>query len=467
VTPLLTAAGIDRLRGSLTAAGFTRDAIVERYGQRAVTAYDRGDPRALVHAVGDHREPLSTLIRLLLCGLDEPVSRVAATLPLTDLLAAGMIVLVDDRCRAAVWLHPYRDWWVVADLPGHLRDGPPDGDHVVGVGASPGVLVDATVRVPVDTALDLGTGCGVQALHLSEHAAKVTATDLSARALRFAATTAALNGLDWELLSGDLAAPVAGRRFDLVVANLPYIVGPGGSYATHHYRDSGRPGDAVGAELAAGNLLTDGGYGQFLASWVHVAGEDWTERVSEWVAGTGCDAWILQHRVTDPARYVAQWLGETGDHHDLARRTAWLDYFHQHRVDAVGFGLVTLRRTGLAPVVTVADRAPVTGGDVRAWFETQDWLRDNDVLAATYRTADDVRLSQEAIRDHGWQLDRQLLTHAGRTVEVDPFIAALVGRCDDSAPLTDHIAALAVELTEDILPAVRKLVAQGILVPLA
>ena len=63
------------------------------------------------------------------------------------------------------------------------------------------------MRRPVATALDLGTGCGVQALQLSTHADTVTATDLSERALRFAATTAAVNGLSWELLAGDLGGP--------------------------------------------------------------------------------------------------------------------------------------------------------------------------------------------------------------------------------------------------------------------
>ena len=116
----------------------------------------------------------------------------------------------------------------------------------------------------------------MQALHLATHAGRVTATDLSERALRFAATTAALNGQDWELLRGDLVAPVAGRRFDLVVSNPPFVVGPG----HHHATSTGtRAGSAT---RSAPNwppprpgLLTEGGTMQFLANWVHVAGEDW------------------------------------------------------------------------------------------------------------------------------------------------------------------------------------------------
>src|SRR5437763_1380735 len=131
-------------------------------------------------------------------------------------------------------------------------------------------------------------------------------------ALRFAATTAALNGLQWELRQGDLAAPVRGEEFDLVVSNPPFVAGPG--TATHVYRDSGRPGDAVCADLAAAapGLLTEGGTMQYLATWLHVAGEDWAARVAGWVAGTGLDAWIIQREVTDPVAYVQLWLADAG-----------------------------------------------------------------------------------------------------------------------------------------------------------
>ena len=55
--------------------------------------------------------------------------------------------------------------------------------------------------------------------------ASVTAIDISPGALALAAENAALNGLAGrvELLEGDLLAPVAGRRFDLVASNPPYV----------------------------------------------------------------------------------------------------------------------------------------------------------------------------------------------------------------------------------------------------
>ena len=55
-----------------------------------------------------------------------------------------------------------------------VRPGPVRPDPVPGVGPASLTLSSATGRRPVGTALDIGTGCGVQSLHLSQHATAVT-----------------------------------------------------------------------------------------------------------------------------------------------------------------------------------------------------------------------------------------------------------------------------------------------------
>ena len=84
--------------------------------------------------------------------------------------------------------------------------------------------------IPVDTAtsfevLDLGTGSGAIALALQHHRphARVTAVDASAAALTVAQTNALALGLPIETLLGSWFQAVAGRRFDLIVSNPPYI----------------------------------------------------------------------------------------------------------------------------------------------------------------------------------------------------------------------------------------------------
>jgi methylase of polypeptide subunit release factors len=490
VDMLLDPDGVERLRAALARTGYTADGVAGRLGPATAATVARNDFRAALRAT-EARDPLGTLIRLFLCGQTEPAEAVAAALhplPLADARAAGLVERYGDGLRQGVDLEPYGDaWWVLADVPSATRPGRPlPTDHVLGVGGASTTLAGATIRRPVGTALDLGTGCGVQALHLSTHAGMVTATDLSARALRFAATTAALNGQRWELLRGDLVAPVGRRRFDLVVSNPPFVVGPG--RATHTYRDSGRAGDAVCAELAAAapGLLADDGVMQYLANWAHVAGEDWGDRVAGWFAGTGLDAWVIQREVADPVAYVNLWLADASEADDPGRAAAWLDWFDAHKVEAVGFGLVTVRRGGHDdPVVRIEDLRqtvePPLGDQVAAWFDRQDWLRVRDeqaLLAARYAAADGLQLRQEAtIGPEGWAVDRQVLAmpHGLRWAEeVDPLVLALVGGCDGTVALRDQVALLAVahdlreaELAEAAAPIVAHLVERGVLTPVA
>jgi release factor glutamine methyltransferase len=73
--------------------------------------------------------------------------------------------------------------------------------------------------------LDVGTGSGAIALAIkaAQPEARVTASDVSADALAVAAANAAALGLGLELVQSDLLAGLAGRRFDLIAANPPYV----------------------------------------------------------------------------------------------------------------------------------------------------------------------------------------------------------------------------------------------------
>jgi release factor glutamine methyltransferase len=72
---------------------------------------------------------------------------------------------------------------------------------------------------------DLGTGSGAVALALASERPHwwLTATDVSAQALVVARANAARLGMSVEFLQGSWFEPLAGRRFDLVVSNPPYV----------------------------------------------------------------------------------------------------------------------------------------------------------------------------------------------------------------------------------------------------
>ncbi|MGI5860792.1 MAG: peptide chain release factor N(5)-glutamine methyltransferase [Myxococcales bacterium] len=92
-------------------------------------------------------------------------------------------------------------------------------------------LVDAALERLAEDArgpvLDLCTGSGAVAVSLAaeREALEVVATDISEAALEVAALNARALGVEGrvELLRGDLYEPVAGRTFEMIVANPPYV----------------------------------------------------------------------------------------------------------------------------------------------------------------------------------------------------------------------------------------------------
>lgn len=309
--------------------------------------------------------------------LGEPVGAAAleTALPRTGVagaLAIGLVVPTqsasgEQRYAPAVDLRPHEAedahgsvrWWVASDL-GELVTGQALApDHVLGIGRAGLTLAALTPRKPVETALDLGVGCGIQTLYLLRHVRQVVATDISTRALEFTAFNVALAGVDSarvQLRQGNLLEPVAGQRFDLIVSNPPFVITPPSvrqaGLPLMEYRDAGGPILPVLVRGLEDHLNPDG-VAVMLGNWEHREGTSWRTSVNQWI-GKSLDAWIIQREVQDPVEYAAMWLrdgGLTPERSGVAFENAlaaWQEDFDSRQVSGVGMGYLVFHAPSVA-----------------------------------------------------------------------------------------------------------------------
>uniref|UniRef100_A0A5Q5BGU0 Methyltransferase small n=2 Tax=unclassified Mycobacterium TaxID=2642494 RepID=A0A5Q5BGU0_MYCSS len=494
--PLHSTAVVDALGTDLRAAGYTTDGVAALLGADADAAFARGVWWPALRATdraAPQQQALAVVVRLFLLGAEEPRDRAAAAFP-----TAGVDALIDNgvlsstpqaTVRAALDIRPHgdgqRDFFVVSDLDSALRSGAVRRDHVLGIGGASVSLARAVVREPVGRALDLGTGCGIQALHLDAHSYQIVATDTNERALALAAATARLNGMSWDLRCGSLFEPVAGERFDLIVSNPPFVVGAGAR--DYIYRDSGMVGDALCRNLIeqVGDHLEPGGTAHVMANWIVRDGQDWRERVRGWLADTGLHAWVVQRELADPVSYVTLWTSDAGEPAEEAARRGgeWLDWFAAERITAIGMGMIALRapRVGeqrsadhILEEITAADEI-VTGQEVDAFFARREYLHhisDTDLLAARLSTAPVFLDEQSLPGPDGWQVVGAAVRRPGgpgAVIGVDEVSRALLAGCRGEVPLGTLIDLLAAfhdvdaeALATAALPMVREAIGRGI-----
>ncbi|MFW6187491.1 MAG: methyltransferase, partial [Actinomycetota bacterium] len=459
---------------------------------------------------------LAGVVSLFLLGRTVPVETLApAPVRPEQLVGLGLAEETEGGLRSTVDLRPHAsddgtELYVASDLGESQRPGVLRRDHVLGIGQASLTLAQTTDRRRVDRALDLGTGCGIQTFHLLAHAGHVTATDVSDRALGFTRFNLLLNaralGLDparpearVSLRRGSLLEPVRGETFDLVVSNPPFVITPrpAGERPEDRftYRDGGLPGDRIVADLVRElpAVLAPGGTAHLLGNWEVLApepgdgrpaAERWMLRPQRWVP-EGVDAWWIQRELAGPEEYAETWLRDAaesrdGEHYERAYR-AYLDDFAARGVEAVGFGLIRLRR-------------PARPGEVLRRFEhlphpVQQPLAP--ALAAAWERADrlaasgpqwlDVRLvaaedvTEERHQRPGAEHPGVILLRQGaglrRTVVLTSEAAGFAGACDGELSARQILGALAVLLDwagderQRLAEEVRHLVLDGFLVP--
>lgn len=473
------------LRDDLLRVDYDLESTVRRLGEVALAALARNSTLAADRVLGRADDLQADAIRLWLLQQPVPRRRLREWASLAALEEAGL-VSGRSNLRASVELKPHgslrRNGWIVCDqTPMDQQVLPPRADFVLGASPASTTLSQLVPPKHVARALDLGTGCGVQALHLD--ADHIVATDLNPRALALAQLTLGLSGVSADLRAGDLYQPVVGERFDLILTNPPFVLSPPASPRLT-YREAGLFGDELMRRVVVEGAahLAEGGTLVVLGNWADVGEQPWTERLEEWIRPTGCDALVLRREDLDPYEYIEIWLTDAGLAGTPSYRSSyqrWLDYFDECDIRGVGMGWIVLRRAGRdRPEIRIEDwphavHQPV-GWAIAEHFDSINASRlgEQEFLAAHWQLHPGV--VQESVGLVGAGDPAHLVLRQqfglGRGCEPGTAAVAVVGACDGELPVSRLIGAVgellgvdASALTAELLPVLRRLVADGYL----
>lgn len=446
-----------RLRSLFAAAEFEPTALRDAIGPNEAASTKRANTPLLLRRT-QARSALTTLVRLFLVGVAVDSDRARATLDATaldDLQECGLVREAPEGFLSDYLLTPYEGFLLAADRLSELESSS-NSEAVLMVNRTTWRLGAFMLREPVESTLDLGSGCGALALVASRFSERVTATDLNPRAVEFARFNAALNGAEnVECLQGDAWEPVHGQRFDRIVCNPPFFISP---EARSMFSDNPMDLDGFCRKLAreAGEYLEPGGVFQMLCEWAETANEPWEQRVREWVEGVGCDAWIAKGYSTPADRYAHQRINEKAiDAAALGEVFAhWCDYFGQRGVTSIHGGAVALKRREGPNWVHVAELPAGLGDSSQAIRRRLDGLdyahgvaEEGDILDSRPVLSEAAELSQRLrLVDGAWKPTRialELRDGLQDSLPADPSVIGLLTALDGSKTLREVAAAVA------------------------
>jgi hypothetical protein len=469
-------------------AGYNEMALAETLGLSCV--HESQDFELIYRRVRAD-SPYNILVRLFWLGrqVSEPILR--KNLPDLDielLEGIGLLIRQNGAIRSIVKLGPYHDLLMACDFEPGIH-GDLSADHVLGVSAASLSLANVTIRRKVETALDLGTGAGIQAFLAAGHADHVIGTDTNPRALNFAKFNAKLNEIEnVEWLQGSLYEPVAEQKFELIVSNPPFVISPESRFI---FRDTNLPGDTLSEQVVCGvsERLTEGGFACILFNWHHKDEEDWDSRPKKWASNTGCDGWLICFKSTDPLTYAADWLQTSVGQNspDYGRYLdEWMAYYEQMEIRQISAGAMVMRRRNAqtnwfrSHILDKGRCMGSSGGQIERIFAAEDLLEaldDDRMLLEQCLLFDPHHLLRHELRaeDGRWAVQSEHL-YASEGVpfagNVDMYVANLLAGCNGQRTLRELLEKVAVraktdteKITPTCLAVVQNLMRSGFLSP--
>ncbi len=309
--------------------------------------------------------PANLLGRVFALSCWAPLQGVLTDSLLLTLQQAGVLRERQGLHASTVDLAPAGGLYLASDRAWGPAHGP---DSVYSPGLDSYAMCRWTPRWKVESALDLGTGSGIQALVTAGNAQHIEGFDINERALTFATFSARLNSKPAVFTRSDLYTAAAGKKYDLIVSNPPWVPTP---EDIELYRGGGGSGEILSERICRGlnEHLNPGGRAALYLEYPQFRGQHLFERVRQWLGPGPWGLALLHRRHYTTLEYVA---GHTSPHLradlDFER---WMESYESNRIEGVSASLLIILRSSRDWQVERDGVFPHTyqGETVQAWLD--------------------------------------------------------------------------------------------------
>ena len=328
-----------------------------------------------VHLLGE--DPQSDLVRLFQLRAAVPRQRIESIFSTEDLalmLSLGMVTATGTEIRGAVDVFCSDGFLFATDHRYMIRaEDALEEDPVMYIGMDSHGLVQTAPREACDSLLDLCCGSGVQGIVASRYAGHVIAVDINPRAIRFARFNAQLNGVsNHEVREGSLYDVVESMRFDVILANPPFVPSP---EANLKFRDGGATGENILRAIveAAPAHLNPAGRLCIVTDLVDVA--NYETKLASWLPGVDGVGAILTTADRDEILFSvphchAPFAQSFEDYNRELDR--WVQNFRGAKLEAVNFGYILIW-LGEGDGLDLTTRT-IHNPSRPMWHDVQDWV---------------------------------------------------------------------------------------------
>lgn len=459
-----TSEGAELFREVCSDSTYTTEQLAERF-RTAIPPPPHHEQASEFAELAEPTSPFLCLARCFFLGLpvDAGTAEEFLSSPFLEIcLGSGILRRDSDSLIPQALVVPVGPRLLASDLheSGKVQVDVDSGWHVQTV-SDPGLhVLKFAVQQPVKSMLDLFGGGGLHGLFASGYSQSVTTTDLNPRAKPFADFNIALNGCNnMTAVTGDLFSAVEDQRFDLILANPPYVISPSESAG---YRENPMALDGFLQRLLrqVPRYLEEGGIFQAVCEWVEIDGQDWRERFQSWLVDCGCDAWVLAANRQLPESYAHRRARETIVEASAlsTARANWADYLRERNVEAVHGGLIFLRRRSGSNWFDISELTRIADGPageaIRRGFVNRDLLLGNTdkntIESQVLSLVDGVHQDASSQwKNDGWQLDTiALRIEEGipATIGIDRHVQQFLDEFDGVRTVDQVIAAFAQQM---------------------